>query len=94
MDNNIPRENIATLENALRKRVQNPIPLLLQLGVVNPLGDRKVLAIPEGANVTMETHVFCAKYNITSADDCDGVWKMLLPPWLRLSVTYIRCLHE
>lgn len=53
----------ATLEQALRKRVVNPPRLSLMLGVVTPIGDRKILAIPEGANATIETGVFCSKFD-------------------------------
>jgi hypothetical protein len=43
------------LETALRARVVNPTPLMLMLGAVVASGDRKILAIPEGANATVET---------------------------------------
>jgi hypothetical protein len=46
---------VETLETALRKQVVSPAPLLLMMGVVVATGDRKILAIPEGANVTVET---------------------------------------
>lgn len=41
------------------------------MGVVVPTGDRRILAIPEGANATVATHVFCAKNNITKSEECD-----------------------
>jgi hypothetical protein len=72
-EHGIAEEGRATLEAALRKRVVNPPPLLLMLGVVVPLGDRKILAIPEGANATLETGIFCARNNITSLDRCDAI---------------------
>ena len=62
-----------TLERALRARIVNPIPFTLQLGVVVPTGDRKILTIGQGLNETFETFVFCAKYNITSKDKCESV---------------------
>lgn len=72
----VAQENIPTLEKALKSRVTNPAPYALMLGVVNPLGDRRILTIPQidaGGNATMETQVFCAKYNITEMSDCEGV---------------------
>lgn len=66
----ISMSNAAMLEQAARARVVNPPLLSLFMGVVTPLGQRKILAIPEGANATVETNVFCAKYNITSREDC------------------------
>jgi hypothetical protein len=43
------------LEAALRDRVVSPTPLMLMLGAIVSTGDRKILAIPEGANSTVET---------------------------------------
>ena len=43
------------LESALRERVVSPAPLLLMLGAIVSTGDRKILAIPEGSNSTVET---------------------------------------
>ncbi len=51
----------------------SPRPLQLLMGVVIPVGDRRVLAIPEGSNATVETGVFCAKYNVTETKDCDRI---------------------
>jgi hypothetical protein len=62
-----------TLEAALRKRVKNPAALQLLLGVVVPSGERRILGIPEGVNATVETGVFCAKYNVTDSLHCDSV---------------------
>jgi hypothetical protein len=42
-------------------------PLLLTLGVVTPSGHRRILGIPQHANHSHETAVFCAKFNISSA---------------------------
>ena len=61
---------VETLEKALKARIRNPPPLSLILGVVNPLGDRHILAIPEHSNYTVEVGVFCARYNVTSRQDC------------------------
>ena len=44
-DQRVPQENIPALESALRARVVPPVPLMLLLGVVNPLGDRKILGM-------------------------------------------------
>lgn len=70
---------VDTLEQALRKRVVNPPPLQLLLGVVTNIGDRKVLAIPDGTNATVETGVFCAKYDntpdVTETAWCKGLLK-------------------
>jgi hypothetical protein len=63
----------STLESALKKRVKSPPPLVLMLGVVVPTGHRRILAVPEGANMTLETHVFCAKYGVTREDQCDAI---------------------
>lgn len=52
---NIKPEFQTRLETALRERVVSPTPLLLMLGAVVATGDRKILAIPEGANSTVET---------------------------------------
>lgn len=64
---------VPTLEEALRQRVVNPLRLQLQLGVVTPIGERMILAIPEGANATVETAVFCAK-NDMSKDAAASDW--------------------
>jgi hypothetical protein len=64
---------IETLEKALRARVVSPAPLQLMLGVVTNLGERRVLAIPEGANATVDTGVFCAKYD-SSDNVVDTPW--------------------
>lgn len=64
------------MENALKKRIFNPPPYSLLLGVVNPLGSRNILGIPQSneENTTaLETRIFCAKHNITTVEGCDGV---------------------
>lgn len=43
------------------------------MGVVVPTGHRRILAIPEGTNFTIETGVFCAKYNVSSTEECDRI---------------------
>lgn len=47
------------LEDALRARVVSPTPLMLMMGAVIGTGERKILAIPEGANSTVETGSAC-----------------------------------
>lgn len=77
----VPVSNVPTLEAALKKRVQNPTPLQLLLGVVNPLGQRKILGIPQATTVEpnlthiirMQTRIFCARYNVTTVDACAGI---------------------
>lgn len=69
----VGQEHVKTLEDALRKRVKQPTPLLLQMGVVVPAGDRRILAVKENENATVATGVFCAKYNITDTYQCDLV---------------------
>lgn len=59
------------LENALRKKVVNPTPLFLILGVVTPTGDRHILGIPEGTNASIETGVFCIRYGIEGDGECE-----------------------
>lgn len=44
----IGENDLIVLESALKKRVQSPPALDLLLGVVTPLGDRKILSIPAG----------------------------------------------
>ncbi len=56
---------VEILEKALRAKVKDPLPLQLQLGVVTPSGHRVVLAIPEHANASVETSVFCARYGVS-----------------------------
>lgn len=68
--NNISSSNIQLLEKSLKARVINPPPLELILGVVVPSAHRRILGIAKGTNITIETHVFCSKYNITSKQDC------------------------
>jgi hypothetical protein len=46
------------LEQALRERVVSPAPLLLMLGAIIANGERKILAIPEGTNSTVETGMY------------------------------------
>lgn len=70
-NNSVDLSNVDALEKALRQRAISPAPLQLMLGVVVPTGDRRILGIPEGSNTTLETHVFCAKNNITKSDECD-----------------------
>lgn len=71
--NNIPSNYIQTLESSLRKQVKMPEPLLLQLGVILPNGDRKILGIPENSNATVETSVFCIRNDIISEDICNPI---------------------
>jgi hypothetical protein len=47
--------------------------ILLVEGVVTSTGHRYVLGIPEGANATIETGVFCAKYGIKEEEECEKV---------------------
>ena len=62
----LPATNLETLSSALRQRVPTDTPaLLLMLGVVVPSGERKVLAVPEGSNATVETGAFCLRHNVT-----------------------------
>eukprot|EP01039_Chlorochromonas_danica_P003198 gene3198-3501_t len=61
----VPLSNAPKLEQALRAKIRNPPPLQLILGVVTPLGERRVLSIAEGANETVATGVFCARYDNT-----------------------------
>jgi hypothetical protein len=70
---NIPKSNFETLEKALRGRVRNPAPLQLLLGVITNLGDRQILGIPDGVNATVETGVFCAKFD-NSKDVLSSKW--------------------
>lgn len=65
----VQQNYVATLESGLRKRVKSPPPLVLQLGVIIPAtGDRKILAIPEGKNATVETGVFCTQNEVSSSE--------------------------
>lgn len=61
--NKIPNTYQATLENALRKQVVNPPPLLFLMGVVTPTGDRHILGIPEGTNSSIETGNYLIIYS-------------------------------
>jgi hypothetical protein len=61
------------LQAALQQRVISPPPLALLLGVVVPTGHRRILGIPLGANLTMETHIFCAKYDVPDLDQCGAI---------------------
>lgn len=69
----IQQSYVPTLEKALRARVTNPPPLQLILGAVTNVGERKILAIPEGSNYTVETGVFCARYD-NSKDVTETKW--------------------
>jgi len=64
---------VQTLEDALRQRVKSPDPLLLMMGAIISTGDRKILAIPEGSNYTVETGVFCTRYD-SSRNPIDSDW--------------------
>ena len=44
----IGEKDVLILESALKKRVQSPPPLDLLLGIITPLGERKILSIPTG----------------------------------------------
>jgi len=85
--NGIGMNYVEKLEGALKARVVNPKPLLLILGIVVPSGDRRILGITEGANVTVETGVFCAKHNVTSRKACQAIEDKVQS---RLNVTFIR----
>jgi hypothetical protein len=85
--NNVGLNHFDTLLNALKARVINPRPLLLLLGVVVPTGERHILAIPEGSNATIETGVFCAKYNVTKRQSCESIQGRVNE---RLDVSYNR----
>ena len=74
---NINLSNAPMLEQAVRARVINPPLLSMFIGVVTPLGQRQILAVPEGANATVETNVFCAKHNISLSDDCAALQDMV-----------------
>jgi hypothetical protein len=71
--NNIQKNYYETLYKALKGRIVNPPPLQLLLGVVTPIGDRQILGIPEGTNATVETGVFCAKFD-NSKDVLESKW--------------------
>lgn len=70
-----PLSNTGALFEALKSRITKPRPppLTLLLGVITPLGDRRVLGIPGRANVTMETGIFCARNNITNRKQCGDI---------------------
>jgi hypothetical protein len=61
------------LIEALRKKVVSPVPSSLTIGVVVPSGERRILSIPEGSNIAIETNVFCAKHDIRDTDSCDAI---------------------
>lgn len=84
-DNNIPATNVNNIEKALRANVTKTDSLLLLLGVIVPAGERKVLGIADGLNVTFQTFVFCAKYNMSR--DCGLVDRRVHE---RLHVTFDR----
>lgn len=65
--------NVDMLEKALRARIVSPPPLALMLGVVTNIGERHILAIPQGSNATVEVGVFCAKWD-NSPDVTDTPW--------------------
>jgi hypothetical protein len=69
----IPSNYIQTLQNSLRKQITNPPPLLLQLGIILPSGDRKILGIPENSNATIETSVFCIQNDIIDEEGCHSI---------------------
>ena len=69
----IAAKDVQVLENALRSRIDHPYPLSLLMGVVIPTGERKILSIAENKNSTFETHIFCAKSNITSLEECNRI---------------------
>lgn len=69
----VGQENVVMLENALRARVPFPAPLNLLLGVVTPLGHRRILGIRDGFNASLETAVFCARNNITVRQECEDL---------------------
>lgn len=62
------------LEKALRARIVNPKPLNLMLGAVTSIGDRHILAVPDGANATIETGVFCVRYDDSKEDATSSNW--------------------
>ena len=71
----LPASNIGLLEKELRDRIPPAPPLILTLGVILPNGQRRVLAITQGSNSSLETGVFCARNNITSLSACKHLEK-------------------
>jgi hypothetical protein len=72
--------------------VVSPEPLTLLLGVIIPAtGDRKILAVPQGTNATIETGVFCARYDnspdVTATPWCSALLERVNN---RLNVTFSR----
>ena len=69
----IPSSYVQTLQQSLRKQIKSPEPLMLQLGVILPSGERKILGIPENANATIETSVFCIQNDILDEETCESI---------------------
>jgi hypothetical protein len=70
----IQQTNYDRLHNALAPRVPTPPPLQLLMGVITPHADRQILGIPEGANATVETGIFCAKFDMDARDALSTRW--------------------
>ena len=69
----IPSSYLQTLQNSLRQQIKVPPPLLLQLGVILPSGERKVLGIPESSDPVVETSVFCIQNGIEDEEGCQAI---------------------
>lgn len=82
--------DINALITSLQKRVISPPPLALFLGVVTPLGERRILAIPEHSNSTIETSVFCAKHNITLERGCQDLQKRVNQRLAEIDASFVR----
>ena len=70
---NIPSSYYQTLQDSLRKQIRNPEPMALQMGVILPTGERRVLGVAEGANATIETSVFCIQHDILDEETCEAI---------------------
>ncbi|KAJ1398055.1 hypothetical protein B484DRAFT_438487, partial [Ochromonadaceae sp. CCMP2298] len=82
---------VETLETALRQRVPSPPPLLLLMGAIVANGERKILSIPEGSNSTVETGVFCARYDSAKTPlDSDWCQALLRRVQERLEGPFVR----
>lgn len=65
-NHSIPQQSFDTLQTRLGSMARSMPPLLLAMPVLTPGGQRHILSVHEGENVTEVARAFCVEHNITN----------------------------